>query len=392
MAEFGAFEVTLHKKRKTVSHAPAELVTKTVLNHLAQKNPGSPEQPGLIGETRVSRRPWSTLYFFTVLFSGEPKKVVAKIARFIDQTSAEVSWQSKELLDQGRNEFDTASFVFTHFAGQPNTLLRSLQPLAYIPEINATLMEFSFGARMNGYLKLWRQLFPRSRWQTIRLMQHAGQWLRCLHAMPAPFLPGDLCFLPVDTFQQLQTDIDHLRYLGVTLPKNVSEKMLPALAQVSLAQVSDEERVWNHGDFTTGNLLVFSDEGVLALDVVMNRFDSPYYDLGRFVGDLQTRRNLILRWGWLSSVGLMNHLRDAFLSGYFNCEPYNKPLLALYEGYFIFHEWLDTLAFIQSKFTGHKAVLSHLISWAIINPAFRRVVKKWAETALAATPTLEPST
>lgn len=369
-----------------MSHASAEIVTKAVINYLSQHDPDSLEPPRLSGETRVIQRPWSTIYFFAVQFSGETRKVVAKIVRFIDQTSAEISWQSENLLNRGRREFDTSSCVYNHFAAQPNPLLRSLHPLAYIPEINATLMEFSAGVRMNEYLTLSWLWSVKRRQQTLLLMEHAGQWLRCLHTMPADSPDTEEWFSPADTFQEMLNNIDRLRQLGITISVDAATTVLS-----KLAQTSDVARVWNHGDFSSGNFLVFPDGGVLGLDVVMDRFDSPYYDLGRFVGDLKTRRSFILRWGWLPLTGILKQLRNAFLSGYFNGEPHNQLLLALYEGYFIFSEWADTLVYIQAKFTGNKILLSHILCRAIINPAFHRIVRQWANLVVSATPTLKPS-
>lgn len=362
-----------------MAYAPPEIVTRAVLDYLAKKTPSAHHPPQLQSEPRVVQRPWSTLYFFTIQLSGQSRKLVAKIVRFVDQVNAEASWQSDNLLRRGRQEFETATNVYNHFAAQPNPLLRTLHPVAYLPEINATVMDFSEGTRMNEYVTVSRLMSTGSQNQTLRLMTHAGQWLRCLHSMPSPNPPAGTEFLPADTFQALETNIATLRNYGIALPTGAIQKALSALRFVA-----PHPRVWSHGDFITGNFLVFPDEGVLGLDVVMDRLDSPYYDLGRFVGDLNTRRSFILRWGWLPSASLMNSLRAAFLNGYFNNAQPDKDHLALYEGYFIFREWADTVAYLQSKFTGNKALAGSTINRTVVNPAFRRIVTAWAATVTGA--------
>ncbi len=355
--------------------APPEIVVEAVLNYLSQQNFTGAKQPQLKEPPYVIRRPWSTLYFLTIQISGEIRKLVVKIVRFDDQKTAEISWQSKNLLTRGRCEFETMTRVFDHFTTQSNPILHTLRPVAYLPEINAIVMDFSDGARMNDYITIRHLLSFKGLHQSQRIMNHTGQWLRSLHKMPRHNMSDMNLFSTSDIFQELLNKIDKLHDLGVDIYRDIGEKTLTILKHVS-----HDIHVWNHGDFISGNMLVFADDSVLGLDVVMERVDSPYYDLGRFVGDLKTRRSTILRLGRLPSPKLMNTLRDAFLTGYFKGEQYNKLLLAIYEGYFICSEWVDMLMYLQDRYTGRKTILSGGITRAVINPTFHRIIKQWAET------------
>jgi len=89
---------------------------------------------------------------------------------------------------------------------------------------------------------------------------------------------------------------------------------------------------------------------------------------------------LILRFGLLPSPSINSSLRDAFLSGYFGEEQYAKLPLALYEGYFIFREWVDTLMWVRDTFSGHMTLPGIGVSKIVVNPTFYRIVKQWMQT------------
>jgi hypothetical protein len=77
--------------------------------------------------------------------SGQYHDLVAKIVHFPDQTSAEVSWQSEELLIRGRREFETLQQVSNHFIQLTNPWLSTVYPRAYLPQLNAVVMDFAAG-------------------------------------------------------------------------------------------------------------------------------------------------------------------------------------------------------------------------------------------------------
>jgi len=359
----------------STAYASPEIVAETTLNFLAQKNSTDIARPRLTATPVVFSRPWSTLYFLAIQVADESRKLVVKIVRFDDQKTADLSWRSENLLQRGRCEFETMRSVFNHFANQPNASLQALHPLVYIPEINATVMDFSEGARMNDYITTQHLFSAKGRQHTTQMMKQAGQWLRWLHTMPKTNYTDQNLFDTTGILQELLNRVSDLHQLGVTVAQDVDKKIIAILKHIP-----QDTHVWNHGDFITGNFLVLPNKGVLGLDVVLDRIDSPYYDLGRFVGDLKTRRSSILRWGRLPSPRAINSLREAFLNGYFNGEQYNKLLLALYEGYFIFREWVDMLTYIQDKYSGRKTFLGNIIIHGIINPTFHRIVKQWTST------------
>jgi hypothetical protein len=214
--------------------------------------------------------------------------------------------------------------------------------VTYLAEINAVVMEFAEGTQMSNCIRVRHLITARGRRRAIQMVRHAGQWLRCIHTMRLDRAPEKGAFGPSDIYQALLDQVNHLRTLGVDLAGPLWDQALAALEHIP-----HKERVWCHGDYHLGNLMVLADSGVLGLDAVMDRVDSPYYDLGRFLGDLKTRRSTVLRFGLLPPPGIIGRFRDAFLDGYLDGAPYARLSLALYEGYFIVREWVDILIWVR---------------------------------------------
>jgi hypothetical protein len=171
-----------------------------------------------------------------------------------------------------------------------------------------------------------------------------------------------------------------LRILGVDLGSwPVWERTLAILSQVT-----DAERVWAHGDFHLRNVLVLSQGGVLGFDTALERVDSPYYDLGKFVADLKTRRATLLRLGLLPPPGLIQSLTQSFLSGYLGGSPRPGPSLALYEGFFIVQKWVESLRQVRDTLSSRAGLLGAGARGGVINPAFYRIVGRWISSAQAA--------
>ncbi|MBI1880991.1 MAG: aminoglycoside phosphotransferase family protein [Chloroflexi bacterium] len=365
----------------TGAYAAPNLVAEAVLAHLAQHSPLNPLSLRLAKPPRLLYKPWSTLYFLTAQASGQCHDLVAKIVHFPDQTTAEVSWQSQELLIRGRREFETMQQVFNHFAQQPNPLLSAVYPRAYLPQFNAVVMDFAAGTPLyDRSLAVGQWLAGSQQRQAEHWMQLAGQWLRWFHRLPLDQAPSERCFTPADTFQSLIKTIESLRALGV------NPTIWPGWSQTlaTLAQIKPHQQVWCHGDFHLRNVLVTPNGGVLSFDTALERIDSPYFDLGKFVADMKTRRAMILRLGLLPPPGFVERLRRAFLSGYLAGESLAPLPLALYEGFFIFEKWVESLTVLNNTFSGVSAPLGAGFRHLVVNSTFRRIAKQWMQTVKVA--------
>ncbi|MBE7551678.1 MAG: phosphotransferase [Anaerolineales bacterium] len=367
----------------TLSYLSSQTVAEAVLAHLwQQRTSHDPPLLHLTGSPLLLEKLWSTLYFLNVIDAGERRELVAKIARFPDQTSPEVSWQSEELLIRGRREFNTLTRVFHHFAQQPDPSLTALQPRAYLPEINAVVMDFVSGRAFYDECFTTRGILTgQGRRRALQIMERVGRWLRWFHHLPLEHVPPERVFGPAHTFEALLAAVENLRALGVN-PEGWP-RWVETLA--TLRQINHHEQVWTHGDFHLRNVLVVQpQDGVLGLDTALERVDSPYLDLGKFIADLKTRRGMLLSGGLLPPPPVSRALIRAFLIGYLAGQELALLPLTLYEGRFIFEKWVQSLNVIGETFRGRAAPMETALRTLLINPAFRRIVNHWLDAVRVA--------
>jgi aminoglycoside phosphotransferase (APT) family kinase protein len=323
---------------------------------------------------RMRHMPWSTLYFLTV--TPPERRLVVKIVRFPDQTDATTSWSSEELRRRGQREFESLQRVFHHFQTQADPTLGALEPHAYVPTLNAVVMDYAEGVTLyDGFASLSRLFRPGGQQQAAEKMQQAGRWLRHFHTLPLEQVPTERRFTPQTALQALCDEAAHLEQRGIPLTNDPGwKRTLDTLSRVEFG-----EQVWTHGDFHLRNVFILPSRQMLALDTALERVDSPFFDLGKFTADLKTRRARLLRRGWLPSDAMLNRLIAAFLEGYFGMQPTDHRLLALYEGWFMLQKWNESLD-ILGKTLGQKA--STAVRRSVVDPAFRHILQTWNESLL----------
>lgn len=327
--------------------------------------------PRIMGGPRLLHRPWSTLYFINIRSGNENRHLVAKIAHFPRQAQPETSWQSEELLVRGKREFETLVRVYDHFSNPPEPLIGGLRPRAYLPQINAVVMDFAAGKPLYDANLVWRRLATSNGIRRAeQLMTRSGRWLRRFHKIPIKNPPPERCFGPSNIFQDLLKLVDDLQAFGV----DPSVWSFWNCATAMFARIGDTAHVWTHGDFHLRNVLVQSNGAVLGFDTAMERVDNPCFDAGKFIADLKTRREMILRLGLLPTPATIQRLEDAFLTGY--SDGRSLSTLPLYEGFFIFLKWLEILERLQKSVSATKARALRTI---IINPTFNSIVERWLQ-------------
>ncbi len=310
-----------------------ETIAEHLLNHLNENATGPAWH--LIDPPRVKYMPWSTLYFLQVTTEQETKHLVVKIVRFPNQSTPEVSWTSSELTERGKREFDSMRKVYSHFLAQSSLHLKALRPEAYLQEINAIVMEFVSGVPLyNNYLTARKLLTLSGQEDAQQALRRTGQWLALFHAMPAESVPFERAFGPPDALQALTEHVNQLHKYGI-FPEDWPgwHTVLDALQNVRAGQ-----RVWVHGDFHLRNIFVMPDESILSLDIALERFDSPCFDIGKLIADIKTRRTRILTLGLLPPGVVIDKMIESFLAAYTSGTNIDRATLALYEGKFIFQK------------------------------------------------------
>lgn len=115
------------------------------------------------------------------------------------------------------------------------------------------------------------------------------------------------------------------------------------------------------------NILRQSDGRLIGFDTALELIESPAYDLGKFLADLQTRKERLVTG--LPGLAQIAHLRQAFLEGYGPLSV-SSDLLALYEGRFMLQKWKESLEALPDalKFALGKQ----------INRVMRQNFREWA--------------
>jgi hypothetical protein len=354
-----------------VAYAPTDFIVQTVLEYYNNRYNAHWQ---LVGEPRVLHMLWSVLYFITLKKDDKVQQIVVKIIRFPDQAEANISWQNAELLLRGSREYQSMERLYNWFRGQEANGLYCIPPETYIPEINAIVMHYVDGKSLyHASLTLSRLLRPGASAHARQLLYDTGRWLRHFHNIPLGEVPTERAHSPANSVAALCHEADKLAAFGVSLTSFTDWSQALKILQ----SLSDDRRVWAHGDFHMRNTLVLPGGSILCFDTAFERTDSPYYDMGKFVADLKSRRSRILRWGLLPSDHETRVLANAFLSGYFQKEPWDVRLLSLYEGQFLLQKWNESLEVINDKFYGARKIAGDALRAGVVDLTFRRIITRW---------------
>ncbi len=349
------FEFYILRKEKLIMSFPTPPLD-LVLGNLqsAYQARGWPCQ--VMANPIIRQLPWSTLFFVTL----ETGRIVVKIVHFPDQTTAEISWQAEELLQRGQREYETMVKLEQHFEGM--TDFHTIHPILYLKEINAIVMEHIDAVPVHHFYpqpdRLWRMDS-----NALQTFHQAGAWLAHFHRLPLQLFDPHRQHHPQESLATLLTHQQHLEGHGVhltTIP--YWEKALERLSQIT-----ETPYCWAHGDFHMRNILRQSDGRLIGFDTALELIESPAYDLGKFLADLQTRKERLVTG--LPGLAQIAHLRQAFLEGYGPLSV-SSDLLALYEGRFMLQKWKESLEALPDalKFALGKQ----------INRVMRQNFREWA--------------
>lgn len=328
----------------------------------------------------LRQMPWSTLYFIKLRCGAQRRDVVAKIAHFPSQSNEDNSWRSEELLLRGRREYASLTLVYNHFQDYSETGLRSVEPVTYLPDINAVVMEHVVGVSL--YDACWTPpgiLRPGGLRRAARLLFRSGQWLRWLHTISVDKTPADRVYTTHDCLAALVEEAGRLREFQI----HVEGYPDWWEAMDLLECVEGTEPVSCHGDFHLRNMFVLPDGDLLGMDIALERVESPYFDIGKMVADLKTRKLRILMGGLVPSDHAVRTVTDAFLRGYFQDGAVDAREQLLFEGRFILQKWRESLeaGYGVPSFVPRAGVSAGLS--LLVNPTFKRILCGWLNNLLA---------
>jgi aminoglycoside phosphotransferase (APT) family kinase protein len=171
-----------------------------------------------------------------------------------------------------QHEFEALRRLHQHFAGL-GLPFRVPEPVAFLPEVDAVVMEYVDGVTVKDLLHYGSLSRPR---MLLDGLSASGAFLRHLHAMEV--FPEVEVDLKEQAEHVLEVAEAKLHPLGLDLPERVRRTMLELpRVRVSAPQVR------LHGDFGPANILLARDGSTVGLDPALEAIGFPEEDLVRYV-------------------------------------------------------------------------------------------------------------
>ena len=364
--------------------AKTEVVTATVLAYLKQ-HCGYDSSVAVEAPAEIITKSWSIVYIIPLLERDKRYKIVVKISRSPEQERPEESWEEAHLVDRGIREYDGLVRIYNHFQEQPDSMLQAVRPIAFIRDINAIVMDFIDGSSFyDTCLRPKAILTPGGKERAERLTYRTGEWLRTFHALSqsVPTVPDDpqRVFSPALAWRQLLEAVERLQERDV----DPTRWHIWSAVENALKPLDSDERVWIHNDFHMGNAMVLAEDRILSFDTGLDKLDHPYSDVGKFLADIQSRGSRTMSFGMIPPSTTVEALRQGFLEGYLKGQTLNRPLLALYEGLYLFEKWEESLIAMDNKAPGKKlpVPMRRMVNNTVLNPTFKRIIHHWAKRDL----------
>lgn len=171
-----------------------------------------------------------------------------------------------------REEFAALGRLDTYFR-EVDVPFRVPAPVAFLPEVDALVMEYVMGRTIKELLRYRSCLRPHT---LLNGLAAAGTFLRHVHALQS--LPPVEVFLQEEAEKVLVVAEEKLHPLGLALPNRVRRTLAQFPALRATAPL-----VWLHGDFGPSNILLENDGSTVGLDVALTTVGHPEDDLVRFV-------------------------------------------------------------------------------------------------------------
>lgn len=216
-----------------------------------------------------------------------------------------------------REEFDALRRLYEHFA-RLGLAFRVPEPVAFLPEVDAVMMEYVDGVTVKDLLGYGSLRRPTT---LLDGLSASGTFLRHLHTLES--LPQVEVDLKAQAERVLAVAEEKLHPLGLDLPGQVRRTMqeFPRLSARS-------SQVRLHGDFGPANILLARDGSTVGLDASLEAVGLPEDDLVRYValtsGIIRLAPEIVLP----PVAAVRRRMEDRLLTGYYG-GPDHPPLYEL---------------------------------------------------------------
>jgi hypothetical protein len=290
---------------------------------------------------------------YTVRLPDDSVVLRVKIARRATIPTLGEAIRNQRLRNLTRQEYETLTAISGVFGRITDPDFCFIQPVAYLAEWNAIVMEELLASPLKKYLQFSTALKSRHHWRDFEMaLNRAGRWLHVFHQQLGE--PQDELFLAKDG----QAEVDQLlgRLGRATNQVNI-ERLRKAFTRI-LGAIQPTKIVVSacHGDFHCGNILLTSDGRVGALDTNRQKRSPIYSDLGTLITDLETCRPQMLSGGLFIRPSVLEQCKALILRGYFADRAFEKSLLNFYCALAVLRKWMTNEEKITAKHTQNFAV------------------------------------
>jgi hypothetical protein len=306
----------------------------------------------LLNKPVIQLRDWSFFIRYEIGIPGDQQKAIfVKIRRHPDKSIPE-SINDPGLKEEGLNDFRALQSIegfirnkepaVNEAAPDAQGIFQSteinyycaVRPLAFFDEWSALVMEQLEAVPLRKKFLDFRTAYNQA-WQDqlATFCYRSGRWLRVYHEQlgqlhAGPFFSDNIHNIIERNLQFIQTSSHFdLTSLRKTLDQTRVKSKYLTLPHGLL-----------HWNFDCANILISTDNRVGVLD--SHFIEGPIYvDITKIMTDLQTYSLQTLSYGWFIRAGMINHLHQSILRGYFGEEPYSKTALTLYSIFSVLEKW-----------------------------------------------------
>ncbi len=272
-------------------------------------------------------------------FENGDSTILVKIPREHSMASiAEAVSSGEQLADRAFNEFRLLKEIDWLVKKLKLTELAAVQPLFYLPEWNAIVMEElpsqsleeianDLRTRMSipGHFQLFEDTLCR-----------AGQWLRVFHEVLGGWelqaFDGD------DFLGKVDRKINQLAPL-VGSQLDLASLRSRFAKQLELIDGVDIPHVQLHGDYFFKNILVTADRRVAGIDLYLQKWGPIYRDLSTLLTEIIEQKLKFTSLGFFVRRQNLIRSEKSVLEGYFSNEKYNGRVLYVCCGLDILTMW-----------------------------------------------------
>lgn len=269
------------------------------------------------GRSRTYR--WSNHIEFAVLADGSTTGygILVKVPQARDRSGRRQTGTRLDSAEKsGKREYEALKMLYHHLADGEMEGVTAVQPLDFLPEFAAIVMEQLPGHNLLEIVNAAVTLRQES--QAIQAAYKAGCLLKALHEIDHGTYPCREVLDKEDYVAKMSSFVDTLQRLGLSEPCLRHLQDTVSIIQKELGQAHEGITLtFVHGDFYPENIVISEQGAVYTVDTTLHQVAPTLEDVAKLLVGLDTMKRAILFGKGLLKLGAIEEMKRAFLHGYF---------------------------------------------------------------------------